>query len=144
MLNKLVNNFELKTLIKNMGKELYSEEEIVTVDEHLKNLKGKILQSNEGEFFKLKNYKIKGVSLYPFNWFKERKEVRMFYIESITIDSSEGTYYHENDIVCTMDGIKIFIESQERFNDLEKRLITFSLKTNSDDLRFLIKNIEEN
>lgn len=109
--------------------ELFTEDEIVVVDEHLKNLKGKILQEENATFFTLKEYNIKGVSKYPFNWFKKRKEVRMFYIESLTLEFADGSYTHTEDDMCSLNGMNMMMECQLRFSKLEKELIKFTIST---------------
>lgn len=110
-------------------RELYSENYAIEIGKHLKILKGKILQDQHGEFFYLKDFNIEGVSEYPFNWFKKRKEVRRFYIESLTLESADGVHVHVEDSMCSVDGLNMLMESQLRYSKLEKNLIKFTLKT---------------
>ena len=109
--------------------ELFTEDDIIMVGDHLKRLKGMILQDDNDEFFVLKDYSIEGISEYPFNWFKKRKEVRMFYIDSMTLETAEGEYVHSDDNMCSIDGLNMLMESQVRYSKLEKNLIKFTLKT---------------
>ena len=77
-----------------MNREYYTEDEIVTMGNHLRNLKGMILLDAHDEFFILKDYEIKSEIREVYRMFKPNLEVNEFYIDSITITGDGDDYVH--------------------------------------------------
>jgi len=112
-----------------MNREYYTEDEIVTMGNHLRNLKGMILLDAHDEFFILKDYEIKSEIREVYRMFKPNLEVNEFYIDSITITGDGDDYVHEDgDEMCTLDGVKTLMEFHRNYTALQTKLIKFTLK----------------
>lgn len=107
---------------------LYTEDEIILIGDHLKNLKGKILMDDHKQFFILKDFDIKSVTVEEFRLFKPNVKVQKFYIDSMTLSSGDEEYIHQDDIMCSVHGIKTLMDYQVNYSALEKNLINFTLK----------------
>jgi hypothetical protein len=118
-----------KCLIKNiMNKEYYTEDEIIKIGDHLKNLKGMILLDADDEFFILKDYDIKSEEIELFNWFKTNLHVQQFYIDTITITGDGDDYVHQDDDMCTLEGVTTLMEFHANYTALQTKLVKFTLK----------------
>lgn len=107
---------------------LYTEDEIIQIGDHLKNLKGKILMDNHNNFFKLKDFDIKSITTEELRLFKPNVEVQHFYIDSITLTGGDEEYVHQDDNMCSIHGVKTLMNYQVNYSSLEKNLIKFTLK----------------
>lgn len=119
-----------------MNKEdLYTEDEIILIDDLLKNLKDKILMDDHQEFFILKDFNIKSITTKEFRLFKPNVEVQQFYINTITIGNGAKDYVHQDDAMCTTYGINSLMNYRLNYFTLEKNLIKFTLN-NGISLKF--------
>ncbi len=55
------------------------------------------------------------------------KEVHAFYIDFVTIEGEES-YTHQDDNMCTADGVKSLLRCHKNYLKLEKKLNSFTLK----------------
>ncbi len=112
-----------------MDYDLYSEDEIIELDVHLKNLVGKELMDDSDEFYVLKSFNIVGIDHTIYHLFRRNEDVRMFYIQQLVIEGSEETYTHEDDEMCSADGVLTLMNHLERYSRLRMKLIKFGIRT---------------
>jgi hypothetical protein len=106
---------------------LYTEEEIITIGEFLKSLKGKILLDDQNEFFVLKDYDIKSMTYTDGGWFKKKINMEAFYIDFVTLEGDKE-YIHQDDSMCSAHGVRNLMRYHLNFNLLESKLMKFTLK----------------
>jgi len=116
---------------------LYSEDDIIEITKHLKELVGKILMDDNGEFFTLKSFDIQGTDVEEFNLFKPNTTGRMFFINELVLEGAEGSYTHNNhhtyildgSLICTLDGVHSLLGYHLNYIKLQRSLIKFTSKT---------------
>lgn len=108
---------------------IYTEDDIVELTNHLKNLKGKILMDNNGDFFTLKSYDIQGVDHLEWNgFFRPKKKTRMFLIHNIVLAGDDGDHIYEDDQMCSAHGVKSLMQYHLNYTALQSKLIKFTTK----------------
>jgi hypothetical protein len=87
-----------------------------------------ILLDADDEFFILKDYDIKSEEIELFNWFKTNLHVQQFYIDTITITGDGDDYVHQDDDMCTLEGVTTLMEFHANYTALQTKLVKFTLK----------------
>lgn len=108
--------------------DLYTEDDIIELDDYLKGLVGKILLDENGEFFTLKSFDIQGKDVEEFKLFSKNSTNRMFYINQLIIEGDDKTYIHKNDEMCSIAGIKSLKDYELNYSRLQLNLIKFTLR----------------
>lgn len=106
---------------------LYTEDEIIEIGDHLKSLKDMILLDDNNEFFVLKDYDIKSMTYTEGGWFTKKTEQQAFYIDFVTLEGDK-TYKHQDDKMCSAQGVANLLRYKGNFDILNSKLINFTLK----------------
>ena len=108
-----------------MDYELYTEDEIIEIGDHLKALKDKTIIDINDDFFTLKDYDIKSTETDVFNWFGKNEIVNMFYIDFITLSNGDEDFVHnaDNKQMCSAIGVDLLVKYRERFINLRSNYL---------------------
>lgn len=104
----------------------HNEDEIIIIEDKLKALLNMPLLDENNEMFVIKNYKIVGIDVKQFNWFRKPKTKCSFYIDFIEINTSRGEMYtYTEDEMCTLSGLNRLWDCRKNYSDLEKEMTLF-------------------
>ena len=86
---------------------------------------------DNGEFFTLKSFETEGIDISKYKMFKFRSKVtkRMFFIKQLVLEGGDGIYTHEDDEMCSLEGVNKLMKFYVNYSKLEKNLIKFVIKT---------------
>ena len=111
----------------NYNIELYSENTIIDLRNHMDNLRGMILMDENDELFIFKDYYISSFS--HIKGLFKKKEVNEFYIKWVKIISNGEEIVRDDSMICSLNGIMTLMNYHDRWIKHQSKLVRFSLTT---------------
>lgn len=107
--------------------ELYDEDIIIDLRNHMNNLKGNILMDSKNSLFIFEDFEIESVT--HMKGLFRKKEVTEFYIKWIKLSSEGILIFKDDNHVCSMYGVETLMSCRERWLELQSNLIKLSTTT---------------